>query len=450
MVKKKLDMLAREGMTRRLIMFALPIMASGVVQQSFNAVDVAVVGRFVGNEAVAAVGANSPVIGLIINLFVGIAIGSNVVIATFLGQRDDRGVARAVATSFLLSLISGVFLLILGLSIADPVLRALGTPENVHDRAVLYMRIFSLGLPAMMVYNFVSAILRSVGDTKRPFYWLMAGGIVNVILNLIFVIVLGMGVEGVAIATVVSNYVGAIGVTGVLMREHGALQLKLQALRLHRGELGKILRIGVPAGIQGMVFALGNAFVQSGINSFGHEAMAGSAAALNFEFYCYFLISSFAQAATAFVSQNYGAGQRDNCRRIFRRCLWLSFSLCLACNIVFAIYSHELLHLFLDSESAIAYGAERMTYVLLLQFIASTYEIAGASMRALGYSMTPTVLTIIGTCLLRVVWVSAGTFDELKDLLIIYPITWTATGVSVTFAYFRIARKKLHTAPTAR
>lgn len=443
MVKKKMDMLAREGMTRRLIMFALPIMASGVVQQSFNAVDVAVVGRFVGNEAVAAVGANSPVIGLIINLFVGIAIGSNVVIANFLGQRDERAVARAVATSFLLSLISGVFLLCLGLSIADPVLRALGTPENIHSRAVLYMRIFALGLPAMMVYNFVSAILRSIGDTQRPFYWLVGGGLVNVVLNLLFVIGFGMGVEGVAIATVVSNYVSAIGVTGVLMREHGALRLVLRELKLHRGELSKILRIGVPAGIQGMVFALGNAFVQSGINSFGHEAMAGSAAALNFEFYCYFIISAFAQAATAFVSQNYGAGQRENCRVIYRRCLALAFASCLVCNVVFVWFSHDLLRLFLDSESAIAFGMERMSYVLLVQFIASTYEVAGACMRALGYSMTPTVLTIIGTCLLRVLWVSTGRFAELKDLLIIYPITWIATGLSVTIAYFWVARRKL-------
>lgn len=443
MVEKKMDMLARQGLTRRLFMFALPIMASGVVQQSFNAVDVAVVGRFVGNEAVAAVGANSPVISLIINLFVGIAIGSNVVIATLLGQRDDRRVARAVATSFLLSLISGVFLLALGLGIADPVLRALGTPENIHDRAVLYLRIFSLGLPAMMVYNFVSAILRSIGDTKRPFYWLCAGGIVNVALNLLFVICFGMGVEGVAIATVVSNYVGAVGVTVVLMNESGAMQLKLSQLKIHGGELGKILRIGVPAGIQGMVFALGNAFVQSGINSFGHEAMAGSAAALNFELYCYFIISAFAQAATAFIGQNYGAGRRDNCRRIFWRCLGLGFAICLVCNVIFVSFSHSFLHLFLDSESAIAFGMERMAYVLMFQFIASSYEIAGASMRALGYSMTPTVLTIIGTCLLRVLWVSTGNFAELKDLLIIYPITWIATGLSVTVAYFWIARRKL-------
>lgn len=443
MVKKKMDMLEREGMTRRLVIFALPIMASGVVQQSFNAVDVAVVGRFVGNEAVAAVGANAPVIGLIINLFVGIAVGSNVVIANFLGQRDERAVARAVATSFLLSLISGVLLLFLGVGIAHPVLQALGTPENIHDRAVLYMRIFSLGLPAMMVYNFVSAILRSIGDTRRPFYWLVAGGLVNVALNLVFVLAFGMGVEGVAIATVVSNYVGAAGVTGVLLREQGAMRLVPRALKLHRGELSKILRIGVPAGVQGMVFALGNAFVQSGINSFGHEAMAGSAAALNFEFYCYFLISAFAQAATAFVSQNYGAGRRDNCRLIYRRCLLLSFAACLLCNVVFVMTRHELLTLFLDSDRAIAYGAERMMYVLTFQFIASSYEIAGASMRALGRSMTPTVITIIGTCLLRVLWVSTGEFAELKDLLIIYPVTWIVTGVSVTVAYLRVARQKL-------
>lgn len=441
LMKEQINMLERAGMTRKLVLFALPIMASGIVQQSFNAIDVAVVGRFVGSSAVAAVGTNGPVISLIINLFIGIAIGSNVVIANYIGQRDDRGVERAVHTSAMLALLSGVGLLLVGLMIAGPVLDALSTPEDILDDAALYLRIFALGFPAMMVYNFVSAILRSVGDTRRPFYWLCAGGALNVGLNLFFVIFMGMGVEGVAIATVAANYLSAAGVTFILMREQGALRLDLRRMRLHGNELRKILRIGVPAGVQGMVFALSNAFIQSGVNSFGREAMAGSAAAINFELYCFFVISSFAQAATAFISQNFGAGNRGNVRSVFRRCMALSVAGCLALNVGFCYFRVEFLHVFINVPEAVAFGAVRMQYVLLFQFIACSYEIAGASMRALGYSMTPTVIVILGTCLLRVFWVSAGPYAEFRDLLLVYPLSWVITGSAVLIAYFIIARK---------
>lgn len=436
-----IDMLSSRGMTRKLVWFALPIMASGIVQQSFNAIDVAVVGRFVGSGAVASVGTNTPVISLIINLFIGVAVGSNVVIANYIGQKDEHGVSRSVHTSMLLSLVCGVFLLILGEAVARPVLHMMSAPEDVLDDAVLYLRIFALGFPAMMVYNFVSAILRSVGDTRRPFYWLCIGGGVNVLLNLIFVICLKMGVEGVAIATAVSNYLSAIGVTVILMREEGALRLTLAKLKIHRRELVKILQVGLPAGIQGMVFALSNAFIQSGINSFGREAMAGSAAALNFELYCYFVISSFGQAATAFISQNFGAGQWENVMRVYRRCMWLAVGSCLALNILFVGMREQFLSLFIDSPEAIALGAIRMQYVLLFQFIACSYEIAGASMRAIGHSMTPTVIVIVGTCLLRVCWASTGRFAELRDLLLVYPISWILTGAAVLLAWHRYTRK---------
>lgn len=440
-MNEQINMLDRVKLTRNLILFALPIMASGIVQQSFNAIDVAVVGRFVGSSAVAAVGTNGPVISLIVNLFIGIAIGSNVIIANYIGQRNDRGVQRAVSTSCLLALLSGIFLLAVGLTVAGPVMNALSTPADIIDDAVLYLRIFALGFPAMMVYNFISAILRSVGDTRRPFYWLCAGGLLNIGLNLLFVIGLKMGVEGVAIATVASNYLSAAGVTYILMRESEPLRLDLSKMHLHPVELRKILRIGLPAGVQGMVFALSNSFIQSGVNSFGREAMAGSAAAINFELYCYYVISSFAQAATAFISQNFGAGQRDNVRYVFYRCMALSVVSCLALNVCFTLFRTDVLHLFITDTQAVKFGAIRMEYVLLLQFIACSYEIAGASMRALGYSMTPTVIVIIGTCLLRVLWVSAGPYAEFRDLLLVYPLSWVITGSSVLIAYFIIARK---------
>ncbi len=439
----QINMIERAGMTRKLIAFALPIMASGIVQQSFNAIDVAVVGRFVGSHAVAAVGTNGPVISLIINLFIGVAIGSNVIIANYLGQKDDRGVSRAVQTSAMLALVSGLALLAIGLIVARPILGLLSTPDDIIADATNYLRIFALGFPAMMVYNFVSAILRSVGDTRRPFYWLCIGGAVNIALNLIFVLFMGMGVEGVAIATVASNYLSAIGVTIILMREPGALRLNVRDMKLHGCELRKILQIGVPAGVQGMVFALSNSFIQSGVNSFGKEAIAGSAAAINFELYCYFVISSFAQAATAFISQNFGAGRKENIRAVFRRCMLLSVIGCAVLNVVFCVFREQSLSLFITSEEAIRFGAIRMRYVLLMQFIACSYEIAGASMRALGYSMTPTIIVIIGTCLLRVCWVSAGPYAEFQDLLIVYPLSWIITGTAVLTAYFITSRKAL-------
>jgi putative MATE family efflux protein len=441
--KPTIDMLGQDALTSKIIRFALPLMASGVVQQSFNSVDVAVVGKFVGAGALAAVGANMSVVSLIVNLFIGIAIGSNVVIANYIGQRDRAGVQRAVHTSMLFSVVIGILLFGVGLCVASPLLTLLGTPAEVLADATLYLRLLSIGFPALMVYNFASAILRSVGDTRRPFYWLVIGGVINICLNLIFVIFFGMGVEGVAIATVVANVVSAAGVVLILIRDRSELHLDLHSLQLHGSELGKILRIGVPAGLQGMVFALSNVFIQSGINSFGKEAMAGSAAALNFELYCYYVISSYAQAAVAFISQNYGAGQLAHCRRIFRRCMSLSVVSCLTLNVVIYLFRYGFVSLFTTQPEAMQFAALRIENVLIFQFIACSYEVAGASMRAIGYPMTPTVLTILGTCLLRVGWVVIGVAHDYSTLLAIYPITWVVTGTAVITAWIITSRRAL-------
>lgn len=434
-------MLSSKGLTRKIIIFALPLMASGIVQQSFNSIDVAVVGKFVGSHALAAVGSNGPIIGLIVNLFMGIAVGANVVISTYLGQRNKEGVQRAVATSALIALISGLLLLAIGVVIARPMLELLDTPSNIIDDAAGYLRLFALGFPAMLVYNFGSAILRSIGDTRRPFYWLVAGGFVNMSLNLLFVLVFGMGVYGVALGTVISNFVSAGGVVWVLIREQGPIRLDLSKLKLWRTQVNKILIVGVPAGVQGMVFALSNVFIQSAINSYGAEAVAGSAAALNFELYCYFIISSFVQAAMAFTSQNYGAGQMHQCRVIFGRCLALAVTSCIIVGGIIVFFHREFISLFTSSPQAMQFATERVMAVLVFQCIACTYEVAGGSLRALGYSMTPTIITIIGTCLVRVAWVSMARFESFAQLLSIYPITWAITGTSVVTAWFLIAKK---------
>jgi putative MATE family efflux protein len=441
MANRELDMLSSKGLTRKIITFALPLMASGIVQQSFNSIDVAVVGKFVGSHALAAVGTNGPIIGLIVNLFMGIAVGANVVISTYLGQRNKEGVQRAVATSALIALLGGLSLLVIGMSIARPMLELLDTPENILDDAAGYLRLISVGFPAMLVYNFGSAILRSIGDTKRPFYWLVIGGFVNLTLNLIFVLVFGMGVYGVALGTVLSNCVSAGGMVWVLTHEKGVIRLDLHALKLWRTQVSKILQVGIPAGVQGMVFALSNVFVQSAINSYGSEAVAGSAAAMNFELYCYFVLSAFVQATMAFTSQNYGAGQMHQCRVIFGRCMMLAVLSCLCLNWLIVLFHKPLISLFTSSPAAIEFATQRIMAVLIFQCIACSYEVAGGSLRALGYSLTPTIITIIGTCFVRVAWVSMARFESFSELLSIYPITWLTTGTSVVSAWFIVAKK---------
>lgn len=437
------DMLSKRGLTRNIIIFALPLMASGVVQQSFNSVDVAMVGRYVNHMAVASVGSNGPVIGLIVNLFIGIAIGANVVIANFLGQRNEANTRRAVATTACLSLIGGALLLLIAQTTAKPILELLGTPPEVMPGAVEYLRIYTLGFPFMLIYNFGSAVLRSVGDTRQPFYWLAAGCVVNLILDFVFVAYCGMGISGVATATVMANVVCAGGIVYSLTRRDDWVRVEVRKMRMYGMPLKRILQIGVPAGVQGVVFSLSNVFIQSSINSFGPEAMAGSAAALNFEIYCYFIVSAFVQAAVAFISQNYGAGNKEMCRMVYLRCLCLTIGVCAFLNVVLWLMHDPCIRIFTDDPQAMYFATERMRVVLLYQWIAGSYEISGGALRALGYSMTPTVIVIIGTCVVRVAWVSAVHFDSFAELLIVYPITWIITGISVVAAYHIVARRRL-------
>ena len=309
--------------------------------------------------------------------------------------------------------------------------------------ATIYLRIFFLGMPFLMIYNFGAAILRSIGDTRRPFYSLLAAGCVNIGLNVLFVAGMGMTVDGVAIATVTANGVNAAIIVYFLMREHGAIRLDLKTLKITRIELKKILSIGFPAGLQGMVFSISNVFILSAINSFGSEASAGSAAALNYEIYSYFIMTAFVQATVAFTSQNYAAGNIDRCRRIFR----LNMLMSVAGTVLFSLlvlWRRDLfISLFSTDPEIYPYASVRITYVLVLQFIACSYEISGAAMRGLGYSMTPTVLTIFGTCVLRLLWVwmlprMGGGF---RELMIIYPVSWAITGSAVYLAYLVVRRR---------
>lgn len=428
-----------------MMMFALPLIASGILQQSFNSVDVAVVGRFTGSVALAAVGSNGPVIGLIVNMFIGLAVGVNVVIAKCIGQRNSAGVRAAVGATAQLAVFGGLLLFAVGMAVSRPILELLGTPDGVLDQAVLYLRIFSVGMPFMVIYNFGAAVLRSVGDTRRPFYSLVAAGLVNVGLNFVLVAGFGMGVAGVAWGSVISNVVNAGIITLILMREKGDIHLDVRSVigRPDFGQLGKIAGIGFPAGLQGTVFAFSNVFILSAINTFGADGAAGSATAINFEVYCYFVINAIGQTAVAFTSQNFGAGQLDRCRRVFRLSLLMSVGSAVFLNVGLVLCRYEAISIFTSDPGVVRFASERMVTVLLFQGIACYYEMAGAAMRGLGHSLEPALITIFGTCVLRLVWVWCfhGFNGEFSHLLMVYPVSWALTDVAMAVAYARIWRK---------
>ncbi len=444
----KIDMIHGK-MFRKILIFSLPLIASGILQQSFNAIDVAVVGRFSTSQALAAVGSTGVIVSIMINLFLGISVGANVVIANYIGQHNENGIRKSIRTVAALAIISGLLLCFIGMTFARPILEMMNTPHDVIDLAAKYLKIFFLGMPFMMIYNFGAAVLRSLGDTKRPFYSLVIAGIANTMLNLVLVIYFGMSVEGVAIATVAANVINAAFITYWLTHEKEPYNLEWRKTSIVTPELRKILRIGIPAGLQGMVFSTANIFIQSSINEYGSTAVAGSAAALNYELYCYFIMVAFSQAAVAFVSQNYGAGLYDRCRRAVRLCMIMSVINVGAANLLIVLFDNFFISLFSTSAGVMEYAAVRLHYVLMFQFIASSYEICGAAMRALGFSMTPTVLTIFGTCVLRLIWVYtvAEHHRDFGLLLIIYPITWVVTGAMVVWAYLRACRKAFTTSP---
>lgn len=427
----------------KILMFSIPLIASGILQQSFNAVDVAVVGHYCTTQAIAAVGSNGPVISVLVNLFLGIAVGANVVIATYLGRRNNEGVRRSVSTVAVIALISGFILMTLGVLLSRPILVAMEAPADVIDLAVKYLRVFFCGMPFMMIYNFGSAIFRSIGDTKLPFYSLLIANICNIVLDILFVGYFGWGVEGAAWGTVISNGVNAAIVIYFLTREQDPVKLTFSRWKVSGDDLSKMLKIGIPAGLQGMVFSISNVFIQSAINTFGADAIAGSAAALTYEAYCYYIVTAFCAATIAFTGQNFGALQYDRCRKVWGICMAYSVMICGLCNVLIVWQEQACIGVITTDPAVMHYASARFHTVLLFQCLASSYEISGAYMRALGYSVLPMVLTIFGTCILRIGWVHI--FDRINpsfdSLLSIYPVTWVITGMAVVTAAFIVQRK---------
>ena len=429
----------------KIIMFTLPLAASSILQQLFNSVDVAVVGRFASSQALAAVGSNAPVISLLINLFMGVSMGANVIISNHIGQNDRKSIRDAISTVGLVSVISGLVMMVVGILVARPILTMMDTPADVLDMAITYLRIYFLGIPFFMIFDFGSAILRSMGDTRRPLYILVAAGIVNTILNLVFVIIFHMGVAGVAIATSIANAVSAALIIYLLLHEKEPYRLRPKKLYIEWKELKRMLQIGVPAGLQGMVFSVSNVLLQASINGYGSDAIAGSAAAVNFEYYCYFIIGAFNGAAISFTGQNYGAGLNHRVKRIFAICLFMGFVGCAALNWFFIWQEDFFLRLFTDSPAVIALGKTRMHIALAWQSIAAFYEISGSVLRGMGKSMEPTLITVFGTCLLRIAWIFIimPGWRGFDHLLAVYPVSWLITAVMMLGLYFWRTRKLL-------
>ena len=440
--KKKLDIL-NGSLWDKIILFALPLAASSILQQLFNAADVAVVGRFSGSEALAAVGANSPVINLLVNLFVGLSIGANVVVASFIGQNDEKRTRKAVHTSLLLSIISGLVLLVVGIAFARPILEMISTPEDILDLAVLYLQIYFSGMPFIMLYNFESAILRSQGDTKRPLIALSISGAVNIVLNLFFVAILGMSVEGVAIATVISNIISSLMLLYDLMHEKGVLKVERQYLHIDMAILKKIAKIGIPAGLQGVVFSVSNVVIQTAVNALGSSAVAASAAALNLEYFAYYVCSAFAQAATTFIGQNYAAKQYHRCKQITKGSMILGTLFTSGVCLLF-ILCHRFFISFFTSDPVVAKLAYTRIYIIIsFEVLNMTIEIVSGCLRGLGFSSTPAIICVAGICGIRIFYIYTiyPAIASYANLMWIYPISWVFTALALVIAYFILQKK---------
>ncbi len=441
--KNQVDML-NGPLLRKMILFAIPIMITSTLQQLFNAIDVAIIGQFAGPQAMAAVGSNGPIINLVVNLLVGMAIGANVVIAHYIGQgRRDR-VNATVHTTVLIALAGGVFFGLAGMFAAWPILNAMHSPPDVIYMAARYLRIYFAGIPLMALYNFGASILRSKGDTVRPLLCLAVAGVIKAGLNLLFVAVWHWDVTGVAVATIIANIISSAMIIWMLSHETDEFRLEFRKLRFHREHLIRIIKIGLPSGIQGMVFSLSNIFIQAAINSFGSEAIAGSSAALNFEYFCYFVLNAFVQTTMTFTGQNYGARDMERCRKIWRLGLIMGCTATLIFNMGFFAGKVVLIGLFTGVPAVAAWAYVRMQHVLIFQWIANSYEISGAAMRGMGHSVLPAAITVLGTCVLRIVWIftifkDSGSFEMLMN---IYPITWAVTGVVTLAAYFIVRHRE--------
>lgn len=428
----------------KILIFTLPLMLSGILQLLFNAADVIVVGRFVGNEALAAVGSTGSLTNLLVNLFIGLSVGANVLVARYYGAKAEKEVSSTVHTSMIVSVAGGILLAIMGVVLAKPLLLLMDTPETVIGHSVLYMRIYFLGMPVMLVFNFGSAILRAIGDTRRPLFYLTIAGVINVCLNLCFVIAFHMGVAGVAIATVISQCVSAALIVRCLMKSEGSFRLKKEALHMDWGKFRKIAAIGLPAGIQGALFSVSNVLIQSSVNSFGAVAMAGNTAGSNVEGFVYTAMNSVHQTAVSFTSQNLGGKKYDRINRIMLECLLFVALIGLVMGNGVVLFGEQVLSLYSKDPEVIRYGMQRLAIICTTYCLCGMMDVLVGCIRGLGYAVMPMIVSLMGACVFRIIWIYT-IFQwnrTLRTLYISYPISWLLTAC-VHFICFIIVRKKL-------
>ena len=447
--KKKYEIDMCNGpILKKMLVFALPLMLSSILQLLFNAADIVVVGRFAGDESLAAVGSTSSLINLLTNLFIGLSVGSNVLVARYFGAKKEEELRETVHTAMTLSLIGGVALTVIGIVGAPLILTWMQSPPEVINLSIIYMRVYFAGITATMIYNFGSSILRAIGDTKRPLYYLTVAGVVNVVLNLVFVIVFHWGVFGVGIATVISQVISAILVVRCLLREQGGIRLDLKRLGINKGKLLQIMQIGLPAGFQGMLFSLSNVVIQSSVNSFGATIVAGNSAAQNLEGFVYVGMNAFYQAAISFMGQNVGAGKYNRVNKILYSAQVCVITVGFALSMVMRLFAAPLLSLYTDSPAVVEAGTVRLSIICATYFLCGMMDVMVGALRGLGYSIAPMIVSLLGACAFRLLWIATifqiDRFHMIETVYTSYPISWTVTFLAhvVTFLIVRRRLKK--------
>lgn len=427
----------------KMLLFTVPLMFSGILQLLFNAADTIVVGRYAGKEALAAVGSTSSLINLLVNLFMGLSVGANILVARYYGAKKEEEIQETVHTSITLAALAGIVLAVLGNIFAKPLLLLMGSPEDVVDLAAIYVKIYFAGMPVVLIYNYGAAILRAVGDTKRPLYYLTAAGVVNVLLNLIFVIGLKLSVAGVALATVTSETISAVLLIRCMCKMEGSCHLDLKKLGLNREKVGLLLRHGLPAGLQGSVFSFSNVLIQSSINSFGSIAMAGSSAAANIEGFVYTAMNSFQQTALCFTSQNLGGGKYDRINKVLRNSLLMVTLVGILMGGGCYLFGEQLLSIYSPDAEVIAYGMIRLSWIGRLYFPCGIMDVLVGMLRGLGYAVVPMCVSIIGACGFRILWIATvfAAHHSLDVLYSSYIISWILTGGTHLICYIFVWRK---------
>ena len=430
---------------KKMLIFAIPLICSSVLQLLFNAVDVIVVGKYVGDNALAAVGSNSSLINLFVNFFMGLSIGVNVLVSRYYGAKQDKHLSETVHTAMAVSLASGVVLTILGVAVSPMLLKLMGSPKEVLPLATVYLRVYFLGMPALMLYNFGAAILRSIGDTRRPLLFLIIAGVTNVVLNLFFVIVFHWSVFGVGLATVISQVISATLVVLCLTRETGAIRVEFRKIRIYKDKIMKILQIGLPAGIQSILFSLSNVLIQSAVNSFGATVVAGNSAAANIEGFVYVAMNAFYQANISFTSQNMGAGKYKRLNRILLTAEGCVIAVGLIAGGACYLFGPTLLTLYTDSPNVIAAGMIRFSYVGAVYVLCGIMDVLVGSLRGMGYAIFPMIVSLIGSCGLRIVWLQTifqmEQFHSIETVYIVYPITWAITAIAHMISYIFVRKR---------